>query len=110
MPVQEVVISALENFQKQFIWRDPHPKSKQIICSTYKKEGLKKVDINSKIRHLQCLQIQKFYDDSFKKWKLDPLYSVQKLSGKNLIFHSNLNCKISKLTTFPEYYRKMTLA
>ena len=38
------------------------------------KGGLKNVDINLKIKSLQCLWIQKLYDDSFYEWKLIPLY------------------------------------
>ena len=106
----EIVINVLENVQKQFAWRDPGPKIKhEIICNTYKKEELKNVDFNGKIRHLQCSWIQDLYDDSFQEWKLNPLYLIEKLIGKNFIFHSTLNFKISKLTTFSKYYRKMLM-
>ena len=66
LPISKFVISALQKVQKQFIWKDRPPKIKhETICNTCEKGGLKNIDNNSKTRSLQCLWIQKLYDDSF---------------------------------------------
>ena len=66
LPILKVAISALEKIQEKFIWKDHPPKIKhETICNTYEKRELKNVEINSKLRNLQCSWIQKLYDDSF---------------------------------------------
>lgn len=54
------VISPAENNQKLFISKDHRPKIKHdTICNFYEKRGLRKVDINHKIK---IIWIQKIYD------------------------------------------------
>ena len=63
MPILKVVISALEKIQEKFIYLPKIKREK--ICNTYEKRELKNVEINCKLRNLQCSWIQKLYDDSF---------------------------------------------
>lgn len=96
MPISKVVISALEKIPKQFIRKDRCLKIKhETVCNAYEKGELKNVDINSKMRSLQCSWVQKPYDVSFHEWKLILLYLIKKSFGKNFFCHSNLNFKTS---------------
>ena len=99
LPISKFVISALQKVQKQFIWKDLPPKIKhETICNTCEKGGLKNIDNNSKTRSLQCLWIQKLYDDSFHEWKLIPLYLIKK-SFEKTSFSTLIS--ISKFLSFP---------
>ena len=99
LPISKFVISALQKVQKQFIWKDRPPKIKhETICNTCEKGGLKNIDNNSKTRSLQCLWIQKLYDDSFHEWKLTPLYLIKK-SFEKTSFSTLIS--ISKFLSFP---------
>ena len=99
LPISKFVISALQKVQKQFIWKDSPPKIKhEKICNTCEKGGLKNIDNNSKTRSLQCLWIQKLYDDSFHEWKLTPLYLIKK-SFEKTSFSTLIS--ISKFLSFP---------
>ena len=112
MPILKVVISALEEIPKQFIWKNCRPKIKhETICNTRVKEELKNAGINSITKSFNTRGFRDFmYGDSFHEWKLIPLYVIEQSFGKSFIFYSNLNFKISKLTTFPEYYKRMVMA
>ena len=63
LQISNIVISELEKIKKtQFIWSDRPPKTKhERICNTYEKGGLENVDINCKIKSLQCFWIQKLF-------------------------------------------------
>ena len=99
LPISKFVIGALQKVQKQFIWKDSPPKIKhETICNTCEKGGLKNIDNNSKTRSLQCLWIQKLYDDSFHEWKLIPLYLIKK-SFEKTSFSTLIS--ISKFLSFP---------
>lgn len=112
MPILKVVISTLEEIPKQFIWKNCRPKIKhETICNTWEKGGLKNAGINSIIKSFNARGFRDFmYGDIFHEWKLIPLYVIEQSFRKSFIFYSNLNFKIFKLTTFPEYYRKMVMA
>ena len=48
-------------------------------------------------------------DNSFHKWKLIPLYLIEKSFGTSFKFHSNLLFKSNKIKFFPSFYRQIIL-
>ena len=63
-------------------WNSSSSKIKhETLCNDYKAEGLKNVDILSKIIALQFSLIRRLYDNFFHEWKLIPLYLIEKSFG-----------------------------
>ena len=58
----------------------------KLFVTNYKAGGLKNVDITNKIITLQCSWIRRPYGNSFHKWKLIPLYLIEKSFGTSLNF------------------------
>ena len=49
------IIEEIENIQKNFLWNSSAPKIKHsAICNSFATDGLREVDINTKIVSLQC--------------------------------------------------------
>ena len=68
----------LKKIQKAFFWNNSFPKIKhETLCNDYKAGGLKN-DIPNKIIALQCSWTRRLYDNSFREWKLIPLYLIEK--------------------------------
>ena len=106
--VPSSTIAQLEKIQNQFIWKNGNPKLKHTtLCNEYKQEGLKNVDIFSKITNLQCSWVKRLYDDSFRAWKVIPLFLIKSHLGKNFVFHSNLCIKQKIVKKFPKFYQEM---
>ena len=65
-------------------------------------EGLKSVDVFSKIVRLQCSWIRRLYDENFNSWRLTEMHF-----GKNFRFHPNLDLRELSLKIFPKYYQEI---
>ena len=90
-------VNELEKIQKDFLWNNSTPKIKhETLGNDYIAGGLKNVDIPSKIIALQCSWIRGLYDDSFREWKLIPLYLTEKSFSTSFKFRSNLLFKVIK--------------
>ena len=62
--VPKYVLKELGKIQKAFLWNNYTPKIKQeTLCNDYIAEGLKNVDIPTKIIAFQCSWIRRLYDD-----------------------------------------------
>ena len=75
------------------------------LCNNYDNDGLKNIDIASKIISLQCYWIKKLYDETTPSWKVIPLHLIKTNLGINFKFHLNLDILVQKLTNFPNYYK-----
>ena len=63
-----------DKLQKSFVWKTKKPKIKHsTLIRDYSEEGLKEVDIKSKIVALQLTWIRRLHDGNFHPWKLIPL-------------------------------------
>ena len=68
-------IKLLSKIQKEFLWGKNKSKIQHdTLCNDYENEGLKSLDIFSKINSLQCSWIKRLYDEKFHPWKVRPLY------------------------------------
>ena len=68
-------IKLLSKIQKEFLWGKNKSKIQHdTLCNDYENEGLKSLDIFSKINSLQCSCIKRLYDEKFHPWKVRPLY------------------------------------
>ena len=93
------------------MWHSAKPKIKHnTLCSNFENGGLKNVDINFKIKSLQCSWIKKLYDENFHEWKIIPLYLINKYFGNNFKFHSNLSIDKKILKNFPKYYEEIFMS
>ena len=53
----------IENIQKRFLSNPRTPKIKySTLCNSFATDGLRKIDINTKIASLQCCWIKRLYD------------------------------------------------
>ena len=53
----------------EFIWRGKNRKIKNsTLCNDYKYDGLKNVDIFSKVVSLLCSWIKRLFDNNFHQW------------------------------------------
>ena len=60
------LIEEIQKIQKAFIWNNLTPKiNHETLCNSFEEDGLKNVDINSKITSLQCSWVKQLYDDKF---------------------------------------------
>ena len=85
--VPSSTIAQLERIQKHFIWKKGNPKLKHTtLCNEYEQEGLKNVDIFSKISGLQCSWVKMLYDNSFHIWNVIPLLLIKNHPGEILHF------------------------
>ena len=57
--VSQVVIDQLNKIQKDFIWKQKHPKLKHsTLCNTHENGALKNIHIPNKLTSLQCSWIK----------------------------------------------------
>ena len=57
--VSQVVIDQLNEIQKDFIWKQKHPKLKlSTVCNTHENGALKNIHIPNKLASLQCSWIK----------------------------------------------------
>ena len=90
--------------QKTFLWPSK-PKLKHVtLSSDFKYGGLKNVNIQKKIKSLQCSWVRRLYDESFHEWKIIPLTLIKKSFGLHFKLHSNLLFNISCVNDFPSFY------
>ena len=108
--VPKYIVNELKKIENAFFCNNSSPRKKhETYCNDYKAGGLKNIDITNKIIALQRSWIRRFYDNSFHKWKLIPLYLVEKSFGTSYKFHPNLFFKNNKTKIFPSFYRRIIL-
>ena len=102
------VIEEIQKIQKAFTRNNLTPKIKhETLCNSFEEDGLKNVDINSKIASLQCSWVKQLYDDKFHEWKLIPLHLIKSIFRINFKSHSDLDFDDSKIFTFPSSYKQL---
>ena len=102
------LIEEIQRIQKAFIWNILTPKIKhETFCNSFEEDGLKNVDINSKIASLQCSWVKRLYDDKLHEWKLISLHLIKSTFGKNFKSHSDLDFDDSKIFAFPSFYKQL---
>ena len=102
------LIEEIQRIQKATIWNNLTPKIKhETLCNSFEEDGLKNVDINSKIASLECSWVKRLYDDKFHEWKLIPLHLIKSTFGINFKSHSNLDFEDSKILTFSSFYKQL---
>ena len=73
--VPEEILIHLESIHKDFIWNGKNPKIKHsTLTNDYSTEGLRDIDIRSKIKALQLSWVKRLYDNNFHPWKIIPTY------------------------------------
>ena len=76
--IPTTTINLPAKIQMEFIWKRKNPKIKNsTLCNDYEYDGLKNVDIFSKVATLQCYWIKRLFDNNFRQWKLIPLYLIR---------------------------------
>ena len=86
--VPSSTIGKWNEMKKQFIWKNKNPKSKHTtLCNNYEKEGLKNVDIFSKITSLIFCELWDYMMTVFMpgKWYI---YFLSKHTWGKVSFHS----------------------
>ena len=77
------------------------PKTKhETLCNDYKAGGLKNVDIPNKIIAFQSSCIGRLYNNPFHKWKLIPLYLIEKSLAGHLNFTQIYSLKVIKPSSY----------
>ena len=72
--IPKFITEKLDKLQKSFVWKSKKSKIKHsTLIRDYSEEGLKEVDIKSKIVALQLTWIRRLDDGNFYPWKLIPL-------------------------------------
>ena len=107
--VLKQIFNEPKKIQKAFFLNNSPKIKHETLCNDYKAGGLKNVDIPNKIIAFQCTWIRRLYDHYFHKWKLIPLYLIDKSFGTSLKFPSNLLFKSNKTRFFPSFYRHFEL-
>ena len=77
-----------------------------ILCYYFATDGLRKVDINTKIASFQCSWIKWLYDNSFLEWKLIPFHLINATITPALKFHSSLALSF-QLDQFFKFYENI---
>ena len=98
--IPKFITEKLDKLQKSFVWKSKKSKIKHsTLIRDYSEEGLKEVDIKSKIVALQLTWIRRLDDGDFYPWKLIHLNVLKPLGGsavlpnalpsfyRNLLFH-----------------------
>ena len=102
------MIKALDTIQTSFLWNNSNPKIKhKILCKRYENRDLKNADMQNKVTSLQNSWVKRLYDDCFHKWKIIPLYQLNKTFGPSFKFHPNLSFKKFSLKNLLPFYRHM---
>ena len=71
-------ISLLTKIKMGFIWKGKDPKIKNsTLRNDYEYDGLKHVDIFSKVASLQCSWMKRLFNNNFHQRKLIPLILVR---------------------------------
>ena len=60
-----------------------------MLYKIYENGDLKNVDIRNKINSLQSSCVKRLNDDCFRKWKINPLYQLNKTFGPPFKFYSH---------------------
>ena len=69
-----LTINYLTKIQIEFVWKWENLKIKNsTLCNDYENDGLKSLDIFSKVVSLQCSWIKRLFDNNFHQWKVIPL-------------------------------------
>ena len=64
--------------QKDFTWNQKHPKIRHsTLCNTYRKGGLKSVDISNKLTSLQCSWKKRLYNNTTHCWKIILVFFIR---------------------------------
>ena len=104
------LIEELQKIQKTFIWHSSRPKiSNKTLCNNFENDGLKHVDISSKIISLQCSWLRKLCDENFHEWKIITFHVINKYLRKSFKFHSCIFFDRKLLIKFSEFYRNILL-
>ena len=106
--VPSSTIDLLNKMQKDFLWDKKNAKIKHsTLCCDCANDGLKSIDMFSKIVSLQSSWIRQSWYDNFHQWKKIPLYLVQKYLCRNFKFHSYLDITKSCFSKLPKCYQEM---
>ena len=101
-------ITQLNKIHKEFIWNHKRPKIKEkTLINNFDTDGLKDVDISSKITNLQCSWVKRLFDRTFHDWKIIPLFLFEKQFGKNFKFHGFFAIPQYLIRKMPEFYREI---
>lgn len=66
---------------------------------------MKDVDIPSEISSLQCSWVKKLFDRNFYKWKIIPLFLIEKHFRKNFKFHGFFDIDQYLIRKMSEFFR-----
>ena len=84
------------------------PTSKnKTLSNTFETGALINIDINLKVKSLQCSWVKKLYDEHFHEWKIIPFHLIHITLGQNLKFHSNLSYDTKLPTNFHVFYKNI---
>ena len=73
----------------------------------FENDGLKHVDISSKIISLSCSWLRKLCDENIHEWKIIPSHLINKNFGKLFKFYSYVCFDRKLLVKFPEFYKNI---
>ena len=91
-----------------FTLHSSRPKiSHKTQCNDFENDGLKHVDISSKIISLSCSWLRKLCDENIHEWKIIPSHLINKNFGKLFKFYSYVCSDRKLLVKFPEFYKNI---
>ena len=98
------LIEELQKIRKTFIWHSSRPNiCHKTLCNNFENDGLKHIDISSKIITLQCSWLRKLFDENSHEWKIIPSHLINKYFGKSFKYHSYLSFDRKLFVTFPKF-------
>ena len=96
----------IENIEKRFLLNRLTLKIKySTLCNSFKTDGLRNIDINTKITSCQCCWIKWLHDANFHEWTLIPLHLIHAFITFAFKFHQSIVLNV-KLGQFPKFYQK----
>ena len=108
--VPDRIIQELETIQSRFLWNSSTPKIKHsTLFGDYAEEGLKNVDINTKLKAMKLTWVRRLSDDNYHPWKVLPREYLTLPNGDS-VFHRNFESNpllLRKLNSLPTFYKDL---
>ena len=89
--IPKSIIEEVHKIQENVLWNKKNPKIKHsTLLGEYEWGGLKKVDVDTKLRSIRISWLRRLFDNNYHPWKVIPLKMIEQYD-KSLILHSNFS-------------------
>ena len=72
--IPKSIIEEVHKIQENFLWNKKNPKIKHsTLIGEYEWGGLKKVDVDTKLRSIRISWLKRLFDNNYHPWEIIPL-------------------------------------